>query len=118
MGIRPIHTKGDFAYISLNTIKENFKHGFIRDNDKLGTNTFLHPYNGNLYFNAARANGFNLRQSELFAIAGSAMWEMFMENEYPSTNDIIATPIGGAALGEVLYRPLTPFLTTDSREAT
>ena len=29
---------------------------------------------------------------------------MCMEREYPSTNDIIATPIGGAALGEVLYR--------------
>lgn len=27
-----------------------------------------------------------------------------MEREYPSTNDIIATPIGGAALGEVFYR--------------
>lgn len=47
--------RGDFAYISFNTIKENFKHGFKWDNDKLGTNTFLHPYNGNLYFNAARA---------------------------------------------------------------
>ena len=32
------------------------------------------------------------------------MWEMFMEREYPSTNDIIATPIGGAAIGEVLFR--------------
>ena len=96
--------KGDFAYISFNSIKENFKHGFIWDNDKLGTNTFLHPYNGNLYFNAARANGFNFWQSELFAIAGSGMWEMFMEREYPSTNDIIATPIGGAAIGEVLFR--------------
>lgn len=96
--------KGDFAYISINTIKENFKHGFIWDNDKLGTNTFLHPYNGSLYFNAGRANGFNFWQSGLFAIAGSWMWEMFMEREYPSTNDIIATPIGGAALGEVLFR--------------
>ena len=96
--------RGDFAYISFNTIKENFKHGFKWDNDKLGTNTFLHPYNGNLYFNAARANGFNFWQSELFAIGGSAMWEMFMEREYPSTNDIIATPIGGAAIGEVLFR--------------
>lgn len=95
---------GDFAHISFNSIKENFKHGFIWDNDKLGTNTFLHPYNGSLYFNAARVNGFNFWQSELFAIAGSAMWELFMECEYPSTNDIIATPIGGAALGEVLYR--------------
>lgn len=26
-----------------------------------------------------------------------------MENEYPSTYDIIATPIGGMALGEVTY---------------
>ena len=95
---------GDFAHISFNTIKENFKHGFIWDNDKLGTNTFLHPYNGNLYFNAARVNGYNFWQSELFAIAGSGMWEMFMECEYPSTNDIIATPIGGAAIGEILYR--------------
>lgn len=95
---------GDWSYISWNSIKENFKHGFIWDNDKLGTNTFLHPYNGNLYFNAARANGFNFWQSELFAIGGSAMWELFMECEYPSTNDVIATPVGGAAIGEPLFR--------------
>ncbi len=95
---------GDFSYISFKTIRENFRVGFKWDNDKLGTNTFLHPYNGSLYYNAGRANGFNFWQSELFAIAGSGMWEMFMENEYPSTNDIIATPIGGAALGEVMFR--------------
>ncbi len=95
---------GDFAYISFKTIRDNFKEGFKWDNDKLGTNTFLHPYNGNLYFNAARSNGYNFWQSELFSIGGSGMWEMFMEREYPSTNDIIATPIGGAALGEVLFR--------------
>ncbi len=96
--------KGDFAYISWNSIKENFRHGFIWDNDKLGTNMFLHPYNGSLYFNSARANGYNFWKSELFAIGGSAMWELFMECEYPSTNDIIATPIGGAAIGEVCFR--------------
>lgn len=65
---------------------------------------FAHPYNGSIFYNAGRSNGYNFWQSELFAIAGSAMWEMFMEREYPSTNDIIATPIGGAAIGEVLYR--------------
>lgn len=96
--------KGHFAYISWNTIKENFKHGFEWDNDHLSTNMFAHPYNGSLFFNAGRSNGFNFWQSELFAIGGSAMWEMFMECEYPSTNDIIATPVGGAAIGEVLYR--------------
>lgn len=95
---------GDYAYISLNTIKTNFKVGFKWDNDKLGTNTFSHPYNGSIFYNAARSNGFNFWQSELFAIGGSGMWELFMEREYPSTNDFIATPIGGAALGEIFFR--------------
>lgn len=96
--------KGQYAYISWETIKENFKHGFEWDNDHLNTNMFAHPYNGSMFFNAGRSNGYNFWQSELFAIGGSAMWEMCMEREYPSTNDIIATPIGGAALGEVFYR--------------
>ncbi len=96
--------KGDFAYISFKSIKKNFEVGFKWDNDKLGTNTFLHPYTGNLYFNAARSNGYSFWGSELFAIGGSAMWELFMEREYPSTNDVIATPIGGAAIGEMLFR--------------
>lgn len=96
--------KGHYSYISWNTIKENFKHGFEWDDDHLHTNMFDHPYNGSLFFNAGRSNGYNFWQSELFAIGGSAMWEMFMEREYPSTNDIIATPVGGAAIGEVLYR--------------
>ena len=96
--------KGHFAYISWNTIKENFRHGFEWDNDHLSTNMFAHPYNGSIFYNAGRSNGYNFWQSELFAIGGSAMWELFMEREYPSTNDIIATPIGGAAIGEILYR--------------
>lgn len=95
---------GDWSYINIHTIKRNWREGFKWDNDNLGTNTFLHPYNGNLYFNAGRANGFNFWQSELFAIGGSGMWEMFMENEYPSTNDFIATPIGGAVIGETMFR--------------
>ena len=95
--------KADFAYINGRTIKDNLKHGFVWDNDAMGTNMFMHPYHGSLYFNSARSNGYNFWQSGLFAFGGSFMWEMFMENEYPSTNDIIATPIGGMALGEVTY---------------
>ena len=106
---------GHYAYISWNSIKENFRHGFEWDNDHLSTNMFAHPYNGSIFYNAGRSNGFNFWQSELFAIGGSAMWEMFMECEYPSTNDIIATPIGGAAIGEVLYR--TSDLIIDDRSS-
>lgn len=96
--------KGDFAYINIHTIKENFRKGFIWDNDYMSTNMFLHPYHGSLYYNAGRANGLNYWESGALALGGSAMWELFMECEYPSTNDIIATPIGGMGLGEVLFR--------------
>lgn len=96
--------KEDFAYINWKTIKTNLKHKFVWDNDQMGTNMFLHPYHGSLYFNSARSRGYNYWESGAFALGGSAMWELFMENEYPSFNDIIATPIGGLALGETLYR--------------
>lgn len=94
----------DFARIGIKTMRRNLTSGFYWDNDQMGTNMFLHPYHGNLYFNAARSNGYNYWTSGAFALGGSAMWELFMEDEYPSINDIIATPVGGAALGEVLYR--------------
>ena len=96
--------KEDFAFINKYTIRENFKQGFVWDNDNLDTNMFFHPYHGNLYFNAARSNGYSFWQSGLFALGGSGLWELFMENEYPSANDIVATPIGGMALGETFYR--------------
>lgn len=96
--------KEDFAYIGFNSISDNLKKGFYWDNDQIGTNMFLHPYHGSLYYNSARSRGFNYWESGAFALGGSAMWELFLENEPPSTNDIIATPIGGMALGEVLYR--------------
>lgn len=96
--------KAEFARISGNTIKENFKKGFLWDNDQMGTNMFLHPYHGSIYYNSARSNGLNYWESGAYAAGGSLMWELFMENEYPSTNDVIATPIGGMVLGEVFYR--------------
>ncbi|MDR2955109.1 MAG: DUF3943 domain-containing protein [Prevotella sp.] len=103
----------EFAYINIHTIKKNLKGGFVWDNDQMGTNMFLHPYHGSLYYNSARSNGFNYWESGLFALGGSAMWELFMENEYPSINDIIATPIGGLSVGETLYR--TSDLVLDDR---
>lgn len=96
--------KEDFAYISFNSIKDNLTKGFYWDNDQIGTNMFLHPYHGSLYYNSARSRGFNYWESGAFALAGSAMWELAMENEPPSSNDIIATPVGGMVLGEMFYR--------------
>lgn len=106
--------KEHFAYINIHTIRDNLKSGFVWDNDQMGTNMFLHPYHGNLYFNAARSNGYNYWESGAFAFGGSLMWELLLENEYPSANDIIATPIGGLAIGEVFYR--TSDLILDDRK--
>lgn len=105
--------KQHYAYINIHTIKKNLKHTWVWDNDDMGNNMFLHPYHGSLYYNSARARGYNYWESGLFTLGGSAMWELFMENEYPSVNDIMATPIGGLALGETLYR--TSDLVLDDR---
>lgn len=97
-------TKEDFAHIGMNSIKDNLKKGFVWDNDQMSTNMFAHPYHGSLYFNSARSRGYNFWESGVFAFGGSLTWELFFENEYPSINDLVATPVGGLVLGEVFYR--------------
>lgn len=104
----------DFAKIDWSTIKHNFKTGFVWDNDKFSTNLFSHPYHGGLYFNTARANGVGFGWASAYAFGGSLMWELFMENEPPSMNDLLATTVGGIALGEMTYR-LSMMLVDNSR---
>lgn len=94
----------EFAEISFHSIKHNFQHGFVWDNDKFSTNLFFHPYHGGLYFNAARSNGLNFWQSVPYALGGSLMWEFCGEIEPPAINDIFATTMGGVAIGEITHR--------------
>lgn len=94
----------DFAKISIHSIRRNIKNGFVWDNDQFSTNLFAHPYHGNLYFNTARSNGLTFWESTPYAFAGSLMWEIAAEVEPPAINDLIATTIGGIALGEVTHR--------------
>jgi hypothetical protein len=94
----------DYARINIHTIKDNFKTGFVWDNDMFITNLFAHPYHGGLYFNAARSSGMNFWQSVPFAAGGSLMWEFCMENESPAINDFLSTSIGGSCLGELTFR--------------
>jgi hypothetical protein len=94
----------DYAKVTGTSIKGNLRHQFLWDNDNFDTNLFWHPYTGGLYFNAARANGLTFWQSVPFAVGGSYLWEMLGETQPPSLNDIIATPIGGIALGEMTHR--------------
>ncbi|MBQ7421824.1 MAG: DUF3943 domain-containing protein [Prevotella sp.] len=94
----------DYAKINIHTIKSNFRHAFVWDNDNFSTNLFAHPYHGNLYFNSARSNGMSFFQSLPYALGGSLMWEFFGEDTPPAINDLMATTIGGSCIGEVAYR--------------
>ena len=95
--------KSDFAQTTLRTLKRNFTDGMVWDNDFCITNMFAHPYHGNLYFNAARTNGLTFWESAPYALGGSLMWEFLGETEPPAINDVIATSMGGMAIGEMTH---------------
>lgn len=105
----------EFAETTFSTIGNNFRHAFVWDNDQFSTNLFAHPYHGNLYFNSARSNGLNFWQSAPYALAGSAMWEFFGEKEPPAINDLVATTVGGIAIGEITHRVSALILNDRSR---
>ena len=97
-------TEGDYAYISLKTIQQNFQTGFTYDHDAFATNQGSHPLHGSLYFNAARSNGYGFWESGAFTFFGSFLWETVMENEPPAINDMVNTTLGGMARGEIEHR--------------
>jgi hypothetical protein len=97
-------TKEGFAYISFETIKNNFKTGFKYDRDDFNTNQSAHPYHGGLFFTAARSNGYDFWESGAFALGGSLLWECCMENTPPSINDLVNTTLGGMTRGEISFR--------------
>lgn len=97
-------TKEDFAKISWKTIENNFKTGFVWDEDNYLTNQFFHPFHGSLYFNSARSNGLEFWEAVPYSLSGSLMWELFMENEPPSYNDLVNTTVSGITMGEISYR--------------
>jgi hypothetical protein len=89
-------TKQDYAFISLETIKKNFHSGFQFDPDHFAINQFGHPFQGGLFFAAARSNGFGFWTSSAFALSGSLIWECCMENSPPSINDLVRTRLSAA----------------------
>ena len=93
-----------WADISIQTIKNNFAYPWQWDDNAFVNNQFSHPYHGNLYFNAARTNGYNFWQSFAWPFVGSFMWETMGEAWAPAPNDFVNTSLGGVVLGETLYR--------------
>lgn len=96
--------KTDWSDVNPEVWKRNLTGSFEWDADKFTANQLDHPYHGGIYYNIGRDNGFTYWESGVLTFLGSLQWEVFGENNPPSTNDIINTSLGGLAVGEVLYR--------------
>lgn len=94
----------EWAYVNWQTIKNNFVYPWQWDDNDFLNNQFAHPYQGSLYYNAGRTNGYDFWASGLWTAGGSLMWEYFLEAWAPAPNDFINTTLGGIILGEALYR--------------
>jgi len=93
-----------WAKISIQSLKNNIEHGWVIDEDGFDVNQFGHPYQGALAYTAARAQGLNFWQAAPYPVLSSFIWEMGMETEYPSINDMITTPMSGITYGEISHR--------------
>ena len=92
------------ARITPSTWWTNMKRGWEWDLDDFVVNQIGHPYQGNNYFTAGRANGLNFWESAGLTAFGSGTWEYFGETNQASLNDFINTTLGGIALGEMFHR--------------
>ena len=97
--------KASYANVTWSDIKEHITvRGEEFDHDWYWTNFVLHPYQGSLSYLAARNCNLSWWEGMLLANIGSILWEYAGETDWPSINDIIYTPVGAVALGEMFYR--------------
>lgn len=96
--------KEEFSKSTIKSIRHNLKSGLAWDDDNFYVNYVGHSYQGSLYFNSARSNGHSFWQSVPYTIIGGLAWEFVCENEQPSINDMITTPISGTLWGEIIHR--------------
>ena len=100
----PGQSENRISQLSVRSWWRNLETGWQWDDNAVQWNFFAHPAQGSLYFNAARSNGYGYWTGLLFAALGSFQWECCGETHYMSLNDWITTSIGGAAVGETMYR--------------
>ncbi|MDB5942540.1 MAG: hypothetical protein JWQ13_2106 [Ramlibacter sp.] len=90
--------------VSFGSLRRNLRRSWGVDSDDFNINQLGHPYQGSMYHGFARSAGLSFWESAGYTFAGSIGWEIAGENTRPSVNDQIASGIGGAFLGESLFR--------------
>ena len=88
-------------------VTEHWKNGPVRDKDGPFVNFVLHPISGSIYYQAARISGYSKMQSFGYSVLMSTFfWEYGVESlfETPSWNDLWATPVIGAIIGELFLQ--------------
>lgn len=91
----------------IHQVKEHWKKGPVRDKDGPFVNFVLHPISGSIYYQAARISGYGKLQSFGYSVLMSTFfWEYGVESvfEIPSWNDLWATPVIGALIGELFLQ--------------
>ena len=98
--------------------KENVKAGPVWDKDNWVLNWITHPYSGGIYYMTARSSGFTVLESFGYsAIMSTFFWEYGIEAfaEVPSIQDLVITPVFGAAVGEGFFYAKKSILRNDRK---
>ena len=90
--------------VTYSSVGENLRGKWVVDTDPFAVNQFAHPYAGSIYFGFARSSGLDFWESLGYSFGGSFLWEIAGETSVPSLNDLFTTGLGGAFLGEPLFR--------------
>ncbi|WP_158084264.1 DUF3943 domain-containing protein [Marispirochaeta aestuarii] len=104
LGVNRYIRQAEYAMISPESIHTNLTSSWVWDQDEFSVNQIGHPYQGSFYFISGRSNNLNFWESSLLTLGGSVTWELLMETELPSKNDLIVTSLGGIAVGEMFHR--------------
>ena len=103
-------TKWDLDSLKEKSLFERWKYnveaGPVIDEDDFIVNYIGHPVSGAWYYNMVRNDGFDEFDSFLYSVFVSTfIWEYGYEAfaEIPSIQDLIATPVMGAFIGEYFY---------------
>ena len=85
--------------------KMHLTHSWVWDNDEFSVNQIGHPYQGSLPYTTARGAGWDFSASLSSVLSGkSFLGTLHGKMRPPSRNDFVVTTLGGAALGEMLFR--------------